>query len=638
MKQCGAGSRPAEYAAPLVFLALALAAASPLIADEGLWPYNQFPQDALKTKNGFETPSGFLDHLRSSSVRIGGGSGAFVSVDGLILTSRQGAAGCNLPADGFASADRTAELRCPNLDASVLLTIEDVTAPLKAAGQSLTQRNAAIAKIEKDCAAKSGDVCSVVRLFSGGRYDLYRYKRYSDIRLVFAPEYSAAFFGKERDSITYLRYGLNIAFLRAYDNGKPAHTTDYLKWSPDGVKEGDLVFAASNPGATSRLATAAQLTFYRDSSLPLAVARLQTRLQLLAGVATPGAQTAVTQLVSEFKSDAGKLIGLRDDRLVTRKTTFEGKIKRAVQNDPKLGADAAKVWDDVAAAYKKWAPYEKPYQVLESAAAPGSKLFQQARRKVRGEAVIASAEPVDAQVETLMLTQYLDELRILGEKESPIKAILGGRTTKQTAEAMVQAGPASEDGVIKLARLIDPQALKLRKQHDDIIGSLEVSAAEKIAQYRFKIFGAADYPDGTGTPRIEFGTVSGYTDRAAVVQPFASTFSGLYYRQNNEGPWQVAQKWIDLRASLHEVTPLDFVSTCDTGGGDYGSPVVNRSGELVGVTFDGNLESLPNVFLYSSDQARSVHVDVRGIAEALEKVYKATGLLQELGLHPAPGI
>jgi hypothetical protein len=203
---------------------------------------------------------------------------------------------------------------------------------------------------------------------------------------------------------------------------------------------------------------------------------------------------------------------------------------------------------------------------------------------------------------------------------------------------MVQAGLKSEDGVLKFARQLDPQALKLRKQHEEIIGSLEVSSAEKIAQYRFRIFGAADYPDGTGTPRVEFGIVSGYTDRAAVVQPFASTFSGLYYRQNNEGPWQVAPKWIERRAALHEVTPLDFVSTCDTGGGDYGSPVVNRSGELVGVTFDGNLESLPNVFLYSSDQARSVHVDVRGVAEALEKIYKTTGLLRELGLTPAPGI
>ena len=622
----------------LTRFALPLIAVVTLNADEGLWPYNQFPQDALKTKNGFDTPPGFLDHLRLSSVRIGGGSGAFVSVDGLILTSRQGAAGCSVPVDGFVSATRAAELRCPTLDAGVLLNIEDVSAQLKTTGQSLTQRNAAVTKIERDCAAKTGNVCSVVRLFAGGRYDLYRYKRYADVRLVFAPEYSAAFFGKERDSITYLRYGLNVAFLRAYENGQPAHTPDFLKWSPDGVKEGDLVFAAGNPGPTSRGATAAQLTFYRDTSLPLAVARLQTRLQLLAGVATPGAQAAVTQLVNEFKSDAGKLIGLRDDRLVTRKTTFEGKIKRAVQNDSKLGTDAAKVWDDVAAAYKKWTPYEKPYQVLEAAAAPGSRLFLQARQKLRSETAAASPEPIDNQVETLMLTQYLDELKVLGEKESPIKTIVGGRSTKQTAEAMVQAGSDSEAGVIKLARLIDPQAQKLRKQHDEIIGSLEVSAAEKIAQYRFKLFGASDYPDGTGTPRVEFGTVSGYTDRAAVAQPFASTFSGLYYRQNNEGPWQVAHIWIDLRASLHEITPLDFVSTCDTGGGDYGSPVVNRSGELVGVTFDGNLESLPNVFLYAGDQARSVHVDVRGIAEALEKIYKTNALLKELGLSGARGI
>ena len=268
---------------------------------------------------------------------------------------------------------------------------------------------------------------------------------------------------------------------------------------------------------------------------------------------------------------------------------------------------------------------------------PGCRLFQQARRKLRGETASASAQtdnqPVDNQVETLMLTQYLEELKLLGEKEAPLKSILGGKTSKQAAEAMVQAGLSSDDGVTRLARLLDPQALKLRRQHEEIIGSLEVSAAEKIAQYRLKIFGAADYPDGTGTPRVEFGLVTGYTDRAAVVQPFASTFSGLYYRQNNEGPWQVAQKWIDLRASLHEVTPLDFVSTCDTGGGDHGGPVVNRSGQLVGVTFDGNLESLPNVFLYTGEQARSVHVDIRGIAAALEKVYKTKSLLQELGLE-----
>ena len=283
----------------------------------------------------------------------------------------------------------------------------------------------------------------------------------------------------------------------------------------------------------------------------------------------------------------------------------------------------------MAAAYKKWTPFEKPYQILEAQAAPGSRLFQMARQSLRGESVDKPVEPINNQLEILMLTQYLEELKALGDKEAPLKTILAGRTPRQAAEAMVQS-----NGVPHLAQLLEPQAQHLRKQHEEIIGSLETSAAEKIAQYRFKLFGAADYPDGTSTPRVEFGIVSGYTDRAAVPQPYASTFSGLYYRHNNDGPWQVDQKWIDARANLHPVTPLDFVSTCDTGGGDYGGPVVNRAGELVGVTFDGNLESLPDVFLYTNEQARAVHVDVRGIAEALARVYAANGLLDELQIHP----
>jgi hypothetical protein len=617
----------------LPLTALALLSVSPAPADEGLWPWSQFPHDAIKTKYGFDATPAFLDHLRLSSVRIGGRSGSFVSATGLIATDRLTVATC-LPSveNQFLAAASAAEVKCPGLDAQVLVSTEDVTSQVKTSDkQTLAQRNTIVARLEKDCAARSGDICSVVRLFSGGRYDLYRYKRYADIRLVFAPEYSAAFFGRERDSITYLRYGLDVAFVRAWENGQPAVTPNFLKWSPEGVKDGDLVFTSGNPGPSSRIATAAQLTFYRDTALPLEVARLQTRIQLLAPVAN--SQTTLTPLLNTFKTEAGKLIGLRDDRLVTRKTNFEGKVKRAIETDPKLGTDATKVWDEVAAAYKKWAPYEKPYQVLEAFPAPGSRLFRQARRKLRGEAPEPS-EPVQKDIELLMLTQYLDELKILGDKEAPVKTILAGKTPRQAAEALLQ----TEDGVAKLVSLIEPHAQKLRKQHDDLIGNLEVTAAEKIAQYRFRLFGATDYPDGTSTPRVEFGTVAGYTDRAAVAQPFASTFSGLFYRKNNDGPWQVSQQWLDARAALGEVIPLDFVSTCDTGGGDYGGPVVNKAGELVGVTFDGNLESLPNVFLYTGDQARAVHVDARGIAEALDKVYKAKALLQELGVRSGNGV
>src|ERR1035437_5697623 len=653
-------------------LLTACVCAKPATAAEGLWPYNQFPNDTVKQKFGFDADAAFLDRLRLASVRLAGRSASFVSPAGLLLTTRQLAGAClsslsspqhDYFRDGFQAATQAAELPCSGMDAGVLMKIDDVTEPVKAAGATLALRNAAITRIEKECAAKSGNVCSVVRLFSGGRYDLYQYRRYSDLRLVFAPEYAIAFFGRERDSISYLRYGLNIAFLRAYENGKPAATPLYLKWSAEGVKEGDLVFLGGNPGPTGRLSTASQLTFLRDTALPLRLSRLQPRVQQLNAFAAASvdnlraAQSTLSRLLTEYKTDAGKLIGLRDDRLVTRKTAFEGKIRRAVEGNAKLGAEAGKVWDEITAAYRKWRPLDKPYEILEGSAAPGSRLFRMARQIVRSEPLDDPGDAVNAELETMMLTQYLAELAGLGlgEKELPLKPILAGATPAVAAEKMVKASMLkdadwrkamaanrdaalqSRDPVIALAAAIDAPALRLRKQHDDIIGTLEVSATEKIAQFRLKLFGAADYPDGTGTPRIEFGIVKGYTDRAAVAQPYAATFSGLYYRKDNEGPWQVPQRWVEARETLNPVTPLNFVSTADIGGGDYGSAAINQRGELVGVTFDGNLESLPVTYLYSDEQARAVHVDVRGIVEALDRVYKAAELLKELGATPARG-
>jgi hypothetical protein len=364
------------------------------------------------------------------------------------------------------------------------------------------------------------------------------------------------------------------------------------------------------------------------------------------------AQSTLSRLLTEYKTDAGKLIGLRDDRMVTRKTAFEGKIRRAVEGNGKLGAEAGKVWDEITNAYRKWKPYDKPYEILEGAPAPGSRLFRMARQIVRAEPLDDSGDAVNETIETMMLTQYLTELAALGEKELPLKPILAGGTPAQAAEKMVKASKLKDaagrrelaanrdaalksgDPVIALAAAIDAPALRVRKLHDDIIGTLEVSSTEKIAQFRLKLFGAADYPDGTGTPRVEFGVVKGYTDRAAVPQPYAATFSGLYYRKDNEGPWLVPQRWVDARESLNPVTQLNFVSTADIGGGDYGSAAINQRGELVGVTFDGNLESLPVTYLYSDEQARAVHVDVRGIVESLDCVYKAADLLRELGVAP----
>ncbi|HLH42768.1 MAG TPA: S46 family peptidase [Bryobacteraceae bacterium] len=640
----------------------------PLSADEGTWLVNQFPAEAVKQKYNFDANLAFLGHLQAAAVRIAGGSGAFVSADGLILTNQHLVSGClgklgdrqhDYLKDGFYAPARAAELPCSGLEASVLEAVEDVTAQVKAAAndktpaaQALQQRNAASARIEQQCAEKTHRRCSVVKLYSGGRYDLYQYKTYSDIRLVFAPENDLAFFGRTRDSLTYLRYGLDIAFLRAYENGRPAATPGFLKWSREGVKEGDLIFSFGNPAPTMRLATSAQLTFYRDTELPFTVSRLQARIRSLGEFASQNqsnleaAEPVLNAILARYKTSAGMLIGLRDDRLVTRKTVFEGKIRRAVLGDSKLGADANKVWDEVAAAYKSWTPFEKAYQLLEKDPAPGSTLFAVARQLVRSASPASpppAAPPVNQAIETLLLSQYLEELKNLSGENVPIKMILDGKTPKEAAEAMAkssrlaaaaQSGASaapSDDPIVRLAKLLDEPARRLQKKHDELIGSLETSAAEKIAQYRFKLFGAADYPDATGSPRVMFGVVKSYVDRAGVAMPAASTFGGLYFRHGNEGPYQVPPRWVELKSSLNLNKPLDFVSTCDIGGGDPGSPAVNAAGELVGITFDGNLESLPDAYLYSDEQARAVHVSVDGVAEALQKIYQAQALLKELG-------
>lgn len=477
---------------------------APAAADEGMWLSQQFPKDAVQQKYGFEATRPFLDHLRLASVRIGGGSGAFVSPQGLLITGRHLVPGCIPGQDSFYAAAESGEARCPGLDASVLVQIDDVTKQVKAAARegataakALEARNAAIARIESECAAGSANTCSVVTLFSGGRYDLYRYRKDTDVRLVLAPEYALAFFGRERDSLTYLRYGLDIAFLRAYENGKPAATPDYLKWSTAGAKDGELVFAFGNPATTVRATTAAQLTFFRDTALPAALARLTPRIQQLNAFAAKSendrraAQRVLTAFLESYKSAAGKLIGLRDDRLVSRKTTFDAKIRQAVENDPKLGKPAGQVWDQVAAAYKTWAPFEKPYQVLEASPAPGSELFRIARELVRGRSAQGAHGPTHDALEAILLTQYLEELKNLKGGDAPVKAILSGQTPEHAAEELVKSTTLKnaavmnpDDPMIRLAQLLDAPGKRLRKKREDLIGSLETSAAEKIAQYR----------------------------------------------------------------------------------------------------------------------------------------------------------
>lgn len=666
---------------PGVFWALAVAL--PLAADEGMWLFNQFPTEQVEKSYHFEVTGSFRENLRLASPRIGANGGAFVSANGLILTDRATVADC-VSREGFYAAVQASERPCPGLEASVLVALEDVTSQVKEstpAKEAAAKRGAAVARIEKACAAKSGNACTVVKLSSGERYDLYQYRKFSDLRLVFAPELAMATFGGEKAIFTYQRYELDIAFLRAYRDGKPAATPHFFKWSRDPLADGELLFVAGSPGQTSRLDTSAQLTFYRDTSLPLADKRLGDRIKSLSAFVPKNdeqrrvAEQVFSSLGMAYKYDAGLLIGLNDERLLIRKTAFEKRLRSAVEHDPKLGTEAAKMWDEVAAAYKTWTPFEKPYQIVESPAAKGSALFRIARQVVRlseerakpseqrlpeyrdsqlasVEAALYAPAPIDDAVEINLVATYLTELKGLGS-EAPVKAILGSKTPQQAAEEYVHtskladvaerkrlagsraAMEASTDGMIRLARLLDEPARKLLKKRRETIDTLAASAAERIAQYRFRLFGPADYPDATSTPRVSYGVVKAYKDRTEAAVLSATTFGGLFHLAGDGAAYQLPQRWVDAKARLDLVVPFDFVSTCDTSEGSSGSPTVNRKGELVGLVFDANLESLPSTYMYTDEAARAVHVSVWGIAEALRKVYRATALLKELGVPEA---
>jgi hypothetical protein len=679
----------------------------PMAADEGMWLFNQFPKDQVKKAYSFDVTDQFLDNLRLASLRIGADSGSLVSPNGLILTGRGTVADCvaklNSAAhdylkDGFYASTEAAELPCPGLEASVLVNLEDVTSQVKEAApvkeapknakaaaaaektvEAMQKRAAAIARLEKDCAGKTGNVCTVVKLSSGERYDLYQYRTYNDLRLVFAPELAMADFGGDAATFTFQRYSLDVAFLRAYQQGKPVETAHYLKWSAGPLKDTDLLFVAGNPAATSRLDTSAQLTFYRDVSLPLTVARVANRIDTLRNFTPKNdqqrqiAEQVFSSLGMSYKYDAGLLIGLRDERLLIRKITFEKRLRTAVEHDPKLGMEAGKMWDDVAAAYKTWTPFEKSYQILENPAAEGSTLFRIARQVLRlseerakpneqrlpeyrdgelaaTEAALYAPTPIDESVEISMLAAYLGEIKALGNSEAPVKAILGSKTPQQMAEEYVHASKladvaerkrlaqnhatalASDDGMIRLVRLLDEPARKLLKKHQDTIDTLAASAAERIAQYRFRLFGPADYPDATSTLRASFGMVKPYHDRTEATVLSATTLGGLYHLSSDRAPTKLPQRWVDAKPEIDMVAPFDFVSTCDTSAGSSGSPTVNRQGELVGMVFDANLEALPSTYMYTDELARAVHVSTQGIVEALRKIYKTPALLKELGV------
>jgi Peptidase S46 len=680
-----------------VLLAFAFVFSTFANADEGMWLYNAAPKDKIQAKYGFELTPEWLDHVRLSSVRFNnGGSGSFVSADGLTFTNHHVGAGCvqqlsteghDYIKTGFYAKTQAEEAKCPNLELNQLVGIEDVTdkvnagvKPRMSAAEAGQAQRAAMSQVEKDCATATGLRCDVVTFYSGQVYNLYQYKKYTDVRLVFAPEFDIAFFGGDPDNFTYPRYDLDITFFRVYENGKPAHLDNYLKWSPTGVKDGDLIFVSGHPGNTGRLLTTAQLEFLRDVQYPSALKLFERRIALLQDFSKQSEENAriatedIFGLQNSQKAITGYQSGLLDKSIMDRQAADETKLRAAFKADPK-NAGVPDPWEEIAQAIKTQQAIYPDLTYLERLRGFASRLPQIARVLVRAaaenpkpnqdrlrefrdsalpslEQQLFSTEPIYKNLDTVLLADSLSEMQqSLGKDNPDVQKVLRGKSPADAAKDLIgntklddvavrkqlyQGGQAaidaSTDPLIVALRAIEPDARAARKAFDDSVDSVVRRDGTAIAKARFAQSGFTQPPDATFTLRLSYGQVKGYQENGKSI-PFDTNMGGAYQHaaeHDNQPPYKLPESWMQSKSKLDLKTPLNFVSTADIIGGNSGSPTVNKKGEVVGIIFDGNIQSLPWNFAYSDVPGRAVSVDSRGIQEALRKIYGAGALADEL--------
>src|SRR5262245_9425645 len=670
---------------------------TPLHADEGMWLYSNAPKEYLKKKYGFEPTDQWLDHARLASVRFNsGGSGSFVSPDGLVMTNHHvGADDLQKLSDekndylknGFHARTLAEEKKTDGLELNVLLKIEDVTAKVQAAvkdgmspADAADARRKAIAAIEKASADDAKGIrADVVTLYAGGAYHLYTFKKYTDIRLVFAPEQQTAFFGGDPDNFEYPRFDLDMCFFRVYENDKPVKVDHYLKWSEAGSKEGELVFVSGHPGRTNRQNTMVELEYLRDVQYPF-VLSLLNRLEVLYSSWAERTEENRRRVKEDLfgvqnsrKARVGGLAGLQDPKLMARKAAEEKRLRDYIaKHDNK---EAAKAYDTIAEAVQLQRKIARDVNMLESARGFSGHSFEIARTLLRaadelpkpsgerlrefGDAKLGSlkfslfsSDPIYEDLETVKLADSLTYLASMyGSDNDLVKKVLAGKSPRERAYELVTgtkvrdvefrkklfdggkaAVDAAKDPMIELARSIDGEARAVRKTFETQVEEPKRQAAAAIAKARFGLDGTNTYPDATFTLRLAFGTVKGYTENGKAVAPFTN-FAGLYERSKEHGnrpPFDLPPRWEERKSRLDLSTPFNFVCTADIIGGNSGSPVVNKAGEVVGLIFDGNIQSLVLDFIFEDEEARAVSVDSRASVEALRKVYDAGELADEL--------
>ena len=673
---------------------LVLLLALPAHADEGMWTFNNFPRQLVQQRYGFLPTDTWLDHIRLSSVRFNnGGSGSFVSPEGLVMTNHHvgseciqelSTAGSDYMANGFYAPTRDKESKCPSLELNVLMSIEDATSTVNAgtmpqmdAAARLTTQRGAMSRLEKECAEKTGLRCDVVTLYEGGVFSLYRYKKYTDVRLVFAPESEIAFYGGDPDNFTYPRYDLDIAFFRVYENNQPAKIADYLIWNTTDPKENDLVFVSGNPGSTNRQNTMAQLEFLRDVQHPAILQFLQVRLKLLRDFSARGPEQArvardtIFSYENSLKVYIYRLAALRDPDFMARRAAVENSLRDAVAASPNMQQEYGGAWSAIAVAQKTYADFFAENRTLRNALSQ-SRLYGLAIDLVRLTAELAkpnaerlreyrdsnleslkqdlfSEAPVYPDMEAVLLAQAFTEISAaLGPDAPLVQQILAGRTPAQAAAECVNgtrlasaaerrklfdggkaAIDSSSDTMILLARLVDPRSRQLRTRFENEVQAVERANGTLLAKALFAVKGTSVYPEATFTLRLSFGAVRGYTDEGRP-RRWYTTLAGAYELNVGISPYNLPKRWLDNKKAVNLDTPYNFVSTPDITGGNSGSPIVNQRGELVGIVFDGNIQSIASDFLYTDTQARTVSVHAAGIVETLRKIYGADALAREL--------